>query len=63
MGASPRPTDAPPSMEGYAAVNPGCLEWSDGCQICRLDAGKTACSTVAVACKRDAAPKCVKPKP
>jgi hypothetical protein len=62
---STRPTDAPPSMEAYGAVNSACQEWSDGCQTCRAADGpadKPACSTVAIACKR-AQPVCVHPKP
>jgi hypothetical protein len=64
MGAVPRASDVPPSMEGYGEVNPTCLEWSDGCQTCRAETSgaKPACSTVAIACKR-AAPSCAKVRP
>ena len=35
----------------FGADNPGCLEWTDGCVVCkRLDADAAACSTPGVAC-------------
>ena len=40
------------SLEGFGAVTPLCLEWSDGCAICARDMGKPAnCSTPGIACQ------------
>jgi len=42
----------PASMEGFGKVNPTCLEWSDGCAVCRRDeAGQDRCSTPGIACQ------------
>lgn len=40
------------SMQGYAAADPTCLEWANGCQICQTAgaAGAAACSTPGIAC-------------
>ena len=43
--------EAPPAAISYAAKNPGCLEWTDACVICKRGEGdKAACSTAAIAC-------------
>jgi hypothetical protein len=41
-----------PSLLGFAAVNPACHEWNDGCATCRRDAaGAVHCSTPGIACQ------------
>lgn len=41
----------PPASQSWAEKNPGCLEWSDACFVCkRGDDGKAKCSTVGIAC-------------
>ncbi|HXY57622.1 MAG TPA: hypothetical protein VEH76_03485 [Methylocystis sp.] len=45
----PRPVMRP--VAAFGADNPQCLEWTDGCVVCkRLDAATAACSTPGVAC-------------
>ncbi len=40
------------SLEGFAAQNPLCREWSDGCSICaRDDKEAPHCSTPGIACQ------------
>lgn len=40
------------SMQGYGGADPGCLEWSNGCQTCQRQDGAAApaCSTPGIAC-------------
>jgi hypothetical protein len=43
------------SLQGFASQNPLCLEWSDGCSICRRDDRDAPhCSTPGVACQPEA---------
>ena len=46
------PAPSTTSMPGYAAADPGCLEWANGCQTCQKQdaAGPPACSTPGIAC-------------
>ncbi len=46
------PAPSTTSMPGYAAADPGCLEWANGCQTCQRQdaAGAPACSTPGIAC-------------
>jgi hypothetical protein len=56
-GAEEAPVVSPPSKEtvslqGFALQNPLCVEWSDGCSICLLDATDSPrCSTPGIACQ------------
>jgi len=52
-GLAPRAEEL--SLDGFAAQNPLCREWSDGCVICARD-GKNAphCSTPGIACQPEA---------
>ncbi len=46
--SAPSPTDGNP----LAAPAAACLEWTDGCRICKRDAagGQASCSNVGIAC-------------
>jgi hypothetical protein len=39
------------SLQGFAAKNSACLEWTDGCATCRRDSGGAHCSTPGIACQ------------
>jgi hypothetical protein len=40
------------SLQGFAAPNPLCREWSDGCSVCaRDDTDAPHCSTPGIACQ------------
>ena len=43
-------TSAPLSIQGYGKQNPACLEWTNGCVLCSVADGRTACSTPGIAC-------------
>jgi hypothetical protein len=58
----PTPAQAP-SLQGFGAGDPDCVEWSDGCATCRREAdGSAHCSTPGIACQ-PAAIVCTAPKP
>ena len=38
------------SLQGFAAAHPACLEWSDGCAVCKR-ADAVHCSTPGIACQ------------
>jgi hypothetical protein len=38
------------SLQGFAATHPTCVEWSDGCAVCRR-AMSVSCSTPGIACQ------------
>lgn len=44
------PKPLKPSIGGWGAAHPKCLEWSNGCQICARGERETACSTPGIAC-------------
>jgi hypothetical protein len=48
----PSASGAPPAGTGVLAPpDAACLEWTDGCRICRRPpAGEVACSNVGIAC-------------
>jgi hypothetical protein len=51
------------SLQGFAAQNPFCLEWTDTCSICLRDQkGVAQCSTPGIACQ-PAAIACRQEKP
>jgi hypothetical protein len=51
------------SMQGFAARNPLCLEWTDNCAVCLRDQkGVAQCSTPGIACQ-PAAIVCRQEKP
>lgn len=40
-----------PGIQGYGARDPVCLEWSDGCVVCRHgENAASVCSTPGIAC-------------
>ncbi len=56
--AQDAPAPAPPlsneslSLQGFAAQNPLCDEWSDACVVCKRDEKDTPrCSTPGIACQ------------
>jgi hypothetical protein len=59
----PPPPIAPKAIAAFADDKPNCLEWTDGCTICKKQRpdGGVACSTVGAACVQ-AAPHCAKQK-
>ena len=58
----PPPPVAPKAIAAFADDKPNCLEWTDGCTICKKQAdGSVACSTVGAACVQTA-PVCSKQK-
>ncbi len=63
----PPPLVAPIAIAHFADDKPNCLEWTDGCTICKKQAdkkqgdGSVACSTVGAACVQTA-PVCSKQK-
>jgi hypothetical protein len=46
----PRAVPSPESMVEFVRVHPGCGEISDGCSVCKVRDGITACSTPGIAC-------------
>jgi hypothetical protein len=38
------------SLQGFAVSNPACMEWSDGCAVCKREAA-VHCSTPGIACQ------------
>jgi hypothetical protein len=41
-----------PGIQAYGDLHPSCLEWSDGCMVCRRDEGPApACSTPGLSCQ------------
>ncbi len=63
----PPPPATPKAIAAFADDKPNCLEWTDGCTICKKQAdkkqgdGSVACSTVGAACVQTA-PVCSKQK-
>ena len=62
----PPPPVAPKAIADFADDKPNCLEWTDGCTICKKQGdrsrdGSVACSTVGAACVQTA-PVCSKQK-
>ena len=58
----PPPPVAPKAIAAFADDKPDCLEWNDGCTICKKQPdGSVACSTVGAACVQTA-PVCSKQK-
>ena len=51
-------TNEQASLQSFAAAHPDCVEWSDGCAVCRRDTAMhcslpgIACQPSAIACKR-----------
>jgi len=39
------------SLQGYAATHKDCVEWTDGCAVCKRDADGVHCSTPGIACQ------------
>ena len=61
--ALPPPDREAVSVQAFGDRNPGCLEWTNACQVCkRDDQGKPQCSTAGIACQ-PAAPICRIQKP
>ncbi len=52
-GAIPVAAAEDPGVRAYGAQHPDCLEWSDGCVICRQSEASSApaCSTAGIACQ------------
>ncbi|MBE7201376.1 MAG: hypothetical protein INR70_26730 [Parafilimonas terrae] len=48
-----------PAPARSVAEDPGCLEWTDGCQVCQRLAEGPACSLPGIACQ-PAAPHCLR---
>ena len=59
--ATPEPTPSPPAAEAlppkeeatlhsFAEAHPACVEWSDGCVVCKR-AMSVSCSTPGIACQ------------
>jgi hypothetical protein len=47
----PEPKPAPPAANIFAPPDVTCVEWTDGCRVCRKPVtGETACSNVGPAC-------------
>ena len=47
----PAATPAPVDLHAYGDTDLDCLQWKDGCRICRRqDGGAVACSTPGIAC-------------
>ena len=47
----PPPPVAPKAIAAFADDKPDCLEWTDGCTICKKQGDKSvACSTVGATC-------------
>jgi hypothetical protein len=58
----PPPLVAPKAIAAFADDKPNCLEWTDGCTICKKQPdGSVACSTVGAACVQTP-PACSKQK-
>jgi len=58
----PAPPAQPRAIAAFADDKPYCLEWTDGCTVCkRLADGAAGCSTVGAACVQTA-PLCTKQK-
>jgi len=50
--AAPAPEAQALSLQAFGANSAACLEWGDGCAICRRDEGGAAhCSTPGIACQ------------
>jgi hypothetical protein len=49
--AQPAPRAVPASASPLAAPSAACLEWTDGCRVCRRAAnGEASCSNIGIAC-------------
>jgi hypothetical protein len=58
----PPPPVEPRAIAAFADDKPTCLEWTDGCTICKKQPDRSvACSTVGAACVQTA-PVCSKRK-
>ena len=58
----PPPPAQPKAIDAFADDKPECLEWTDGCFLCKRQAdAAAACSTVGLACVQTE-PHCTKPK-
>jgi hypothetical protein len=58
----PPPPPQPKAVDAFADDRPNCLEWTDGCTICkRQPDGSAGCSTVGAACVQTA-PVCLSQK-
>ncbi len=48
----PSPKEREAIVQAYGEADANCLEWTDGCVICRrLEGAEAACSTPGVACE------------
>ena len=53
------PADRPAGSSAAPAADAGCLEWSDGCQVCQRLAEGPACSLPGIACT-PGEPRCLR---
>jgi len=54
------PASAPPATSIFVPPEPACLEWTDGCRVCRKPpTGEVACSNIGTACLQQA-PRCTR---
>jgi hypothetical protein len=54
------PASSPPAASIFVPPEPACLEWTDGCRVCRKPpTGEVACSNIGLACLLQA-PRCTR---